>query len=192
MPDSSINSWESWFIFNLRKNKHQSILRIRFPGCRTCDMLREYMILQNDKHRIITVHTWTAVFLKHLANTSFIALFQAKTEPHSGLTIWSCILLPRPTQYLAVYCNGSSFTPSAFCYLGGFSLMYRYTSQQRYTAYVHTCIYITSALLFFSSLYTSSILLGRLADPDQSRWLHYWMKKRWRTFLPLFRDFETK
>jgi hypothetical protein len=34
--------------------------------------------------------------------------------------------------------------------------------------YVHTCIYITSALLFFSSLYTSSILLGRLAGSDPS------------------------
>jgi hypothetical protein len=37
----------------------------------------------------------------------------------------------------------------------------------------HTCIYITSALLFISSFYTSSILLGRLADPDPSRRLHY-------------------
>jgi hypothetical protein len=34
---------------------------------------------------------------------------------------------------------------------------------------VHTCINITSALLFYSSLYTSSILLGRLADLDFSR-----------------------
>ncbi len=32
---------------------------------------------------------------------------------------------------------------------------------------MHTCIYITSALLFFSSFYTSS---GRLADSDPSRW----------------------
>jgi hypothetical protein len=30
-----------------------------------------------------------------------------------------------PSWYLAVYCNGSSFTPSAFYYLGGFSLMYK-------------------------------------------------------------------
>jgi hypothetical protein len=34
--------------------------------------------------------------------------------------------------------------------------------------YVHTCIYITSALLFFTSFYTFSILLGRLADSDPS------------------------
>ncbi len=37
---------------------------------------------------------------------------------------------------------------------------------------MHTCLYITSALLFFSSFYTSSILLGRLADPDPSRLTH--------------------
>jgi hypothetical protein len=61
---------------------------------------------------MITVHTWTAVFLRHLVNTFFMASFGAWTEPHSGL--WACILLPCPTQYLSVYCNGSSFTPSAF------------------------------------------------------------------------------
>jgi hypothetical protein len=34
-------------------------------------------------------------------------------------------LLPRPAQYLAVYCNSSSVTPNAFWNLGGFSLMYK-------------------------------------------------------------------
>ncbi len=38
---------------------------------------------------------------------------------------------------------------------------------------MHTCIYITSALQFFSSFHTSSILLGRLADPDPSRQIQY-------------------
>ncbi len=33
---------------------------------------------------------------------------------------------------------------------------------------MHTCIYITSALLFFTSFYTSSNLLRRLSDPDPS------------------------
>jgi hypothetical protein len=36
-------------------------------------------------------------------------------------------------------------------------------------------LYITSALLFISSFYTSSILLGRLADPDLSRRLQVWL-----------------
>ncbi len=37
----------------------------------------------------------------------------------------------------------------------------------------HTCIYITLALLFILSSYTSSILLGRLAVPDSYLLLHY-------------------
>ncbi len=36
---------------------------------------------------------------------------------------------------VSCYRNGSSFTPCAFCYLGGFSLMYKKTSQQRYTTH---------------------------------------------------------
>ncbi len=36
----------------------------------------------------------------------------------------------------------------------------------------HTCIYIRVALLFVTSLYTSSILLGRLAVPDSYSLLH--------------------
>jgi hypothetical protein len=107
---------------------------------------------------IITIHTWTAIFLKHLANTSFMASLQTQTEPHFGLTLWACILLSRPARYLAVYCNGLSFTPSAFYNLGCFSLMYC-TSKHHDTT--HTCIYITLVLLFISSFYTSSIFLGR-------------------------------
>jgi hypothetical protein len=45
--------------------------------------------------------------------------------------------------------------------------------------YVHTCIYITSTLLFFSLLYTSSILLGRLADPYPSHRTQLWYKFTW-------------
>ncbi len=48
----------------------------------------------------ITIHTWTAVSLRHLVNTSFMASFQAQTEPYSGLTLWACILLPRPASIL--------------------------------------------------------------------------------------------
>jgi hypothetical protein len=67
---------------------------------------------------MITVHSWTAIFLKHLANTSFMASFQAWTEPHSGLSLWACTLLLHPTQYLAVYYSGLGFTPSAFLLSG--------------------------------------------------------------------------
>ncbi len=76
------------------------------------------MTLHENEHIIITVHTWTAIFLKHLENTSFMASFQAWTEPHSCLSLWACILLPCPTQYLPVYYSGSGFTPNIFLLSG--------------------------------------------------------------------------
>ncbi len=77
MPDSRINSWESWFIFNLRKINTNQYYLFRLPGFRNSSMICEYMILQDDKCIIFTVHNWTAVFLKPLANMSFMALFRA-------------------------------------------------------------------------------------------------------------------
>jgi hypothetical protein len=52
VPDSSINSRESWFIFNLRKNYESDFLNVG-----DCSILREYMTLHDVKHIIITVHT---------------------------------------------------------------------------------------------------------------------------------------
>jgi hypothetical protein len=65
VPDSSINSWESWFIFNLRKINTNQYYKSDFLDAGNCNTLREHMILQDDKCILITVHTWTAVFLKH-------------------------------------------------------------------------------------------------------------------------------
>jgi hypothetical protein len=56
--------------------------------------------------------------LEHLANMSFMASFQAWTESLSSLSLWACILLPHPTQYLAVYYSRSGFTPNAFLLSG--------------------------------------------------------------------------
>ncbi len=76
------------------------------------------MIFHENEHTIITVHTWTAIFLEHLTNTSFMASFQTYTEFLSGLSLWACILLPCLTQYLAFYLSGSGFTPNAFLLSG--------------------------------------------------------------------------
>ncbi len=75
VPDSSVNSWESWIIFNLRKNNINQYFESDSLIIGNCSMSREYMTLQDVKHIIITVHNWTAIFLKHLANTSFMASF---------------------------------------------------------------------------------------------------------------------
>jgi hypothetical protein len=118
MPELSINSWESWFIFNLRKINTNQYYESDYLNVANCSILQESTTLQDIEHIIITVSTWTAIFLKHLANTSFMASFQAWTEPHFGLSLWACILLPSPTQYLAVYYSGSGFTPKAFLLSG--------------------------------------------------------------------------
>jgi hypothetical protein len=64
--------------------------------------------------------------------------------PHS---LWACILLPRPTRYLAVYCNGSSFIPPPSSIWG------LLTNVQVNIIIIlqdtrHTCIYITLVQLF--------------------------------------------
>jgi hypothetical protein len=92
----------------------------QFP---TCKELQEYYdntwhYMRMSIQYIITVHAWTAIFLEHLTNTSFMASFQAWTEPLSDLSLSACILLPCPTQYLAIYYNGLGFMPNAFLLSG--------------------------------------------------------------------------
>ncbi len=110
VPDSSINSWESWFIFNLGKiNTNQCYESISLD-MRNCK--HKYTTLHECM--VITVHTWTAIFLEHLANTSFMASLQAWTKSLSGLSLWACFLLPCPTRYFAVYLSGLGFTSNTF------------------------------------------------------------------------------
>jgi hypothetical protein len=63
--------------FNLQKIHTNQYYESDSLNAGSCNMLREYMTLQDDIHIKITVHTWTAVFLKHLVTTSFMASFQA-------------------------------------------------------------------------------------------------------------------
>jgi hypothetical protein len=105
-------------------------------------------------------YTWTAVFSWH-KNTSFMASW-ACTEPISGPFLRACILLPRPTRWITVYDNSSSFTPTSFAI---WVASLKYTSKHlnsdiwyRAHTYIHHTITTIHVLL-----YTSSILLGRLA-----------------------------
>jgi hypothetical protein len=109
------------------------------------------------------VHTWTAVFLEHLANTSFMALIQAKTKPPSGLPLHVYFMLPRLIRYLAVRVSHLPL----HCYLGGFSLMYKQTTKQRYTTHMDTHIHhigITILLFFFLRTFLPPSLAGRLVQ----------------------------
>ncbi len=49
VPDSRINSWESWFIFNLRKLNINQYYESDSLNAGNCNMIREYMTLQDDK-----------------------------------------------------------------------------------------------------------------------------------------------
>jgi hypothetical protein len=120
-----LNSWESWFIFNLQKintNQYYESVSLSARNCkhitRTHDITWKWAY-----NNYCTVPNWTAIFLEHLTNTSFMASFQAWTESLSGLSHWACILLPCPKPSILLFIpvgQVSYLMPS--CYLGGFSL----------------------------------------------------------------------
>jgi hypothetical protein len=120
----------------------------------------------------IITRSWMYDITRRLANTSFMASFQARTEPLSGLSLWACFLLPRPARYLAVYCNGSSFTPSAFCYLTNVQVNITTTLHDTWL----TCIYITSALLLISfSTHLPFFLAGWLYPIHGVSYMYHWL-----------------
>jgi hypothetical protein len=57
VPDSSINSLESWFIFNLQKINTNQYYKSDSLDEISCNMFLEHTILQDDKCILITVHT---------------------------------------------------------------------------------------------------------------------------------------
>jgi hypothetical protein len=88
--NSRINSWETWFIFYLQKiniNQHCNSIH----GCgiimiHTENILRKLMAISitRESYSYNFVHTWTAFFLEHLTNMSFMASIQAWIEPPVG------------------------------------------------------------------------------------------------------------
>jgi hypothetical protein len=110
----------------------------------------------------ITIHTWAVVFLRHLANTSFMASFQAQTEPHSGLTLRACILVPCPAGILCLL-QRIKFHTQHLLLFGWLLTDVQVNIITTLHDTRHTCIYVTLVLLSISSFYTSSIFLGRLA-----------------------------
>ncbi len=86
VPGSSINSWDSWFIFNLRKINTCYCTDTLTHGKQTMIIgHREYICSKSADISVWTntlnnVHTWTSVFLRHLASTSFMVPFWPYTE----------------------------------------------------------------------------------------------------------------
>ncbi len=162
VPDSRINSWESWFIFNLRKintiqyyesdsldagiaTQYVSTWRYKttnnyctYLNSSLLEAPREYVL-----HGLIPGLNW-ASFWPHPMSMHLVA------TPSSV----SCCLLQLfkfHTQRLLL--SGWLLT----------NVQVNVTTMLHDTW--HTCIYITIILLFTPS-YTSSILLGMLAVPD--------------------------
>ncbi len=112
---TSINSWDSWFIFNLRKintcycmtylahgERQKRILLVWVSifmyinnvtnvslGCwfssDTCN--RVEIPLYDNVHVLSNIHTWASFFLRHLANISFMVPFWASTDSGS-VPVW--------------------------------------------------------------------------------------------------------
>jgi hypothetical protein len=168
----NINSLKSWFIFNLQKiNINQYCESTRGNGIIMIpagDILQELIatsIILAKTYSYDFVHTWKAIFLEHLVNTSFKASIQAWTEPSDGSLsqVYSLFALAHPILLFAPTDQVSHSTPSL---LTGWLLT---NIQVNNMAALHdTCadthIYITLTLLFFPFFILLPLLLaGRLA-----------------------------
>ncbi len=89
VPGSSINSWDSWFIFNMRKINNV-IIRIIDIG--HGEYIRNKAVYYIQHTCIDNVRTWASVFLRHLASTSFMFSFWPYTDSGS-VPISSCTQL---------------------------------------------------------------------------------------------------
>jgi hypothetical protein len=78
-------------------------------------------------------------------------------------------LVAMPNSLSSCFYSGWGFTPNAFLLSGWLLTNVQVNNITLHDICAHMYIlYITSALLFFSSFYTSSNLLGRVADSDPS------------------------
>ncbi len=85
----------------------------------------------NDKVHII-IHTWTGLLRaprEYVLHGLILGLNWAPLWPHPI----SMHLVATPNPVSCCLLQRLKFHPNVFCYLGGFSLMYNQTSQQRYT-----------------------------------------------------------
>ncbi len=113
VPESSINSWDSWFIFNLRKINtcyytnvhctyiheegfreshiiwllHYNVIDLLL-GCWSTDNVTTTMVFcykssWRTVHYLINVRTWAIFFSRHLANVSSMVPLWASTDSGS-------------------------------------------------------------------------------------------------------------
>jgi hypothetical protein len=124
VPNSRINSWESWFIFNLRKVNTNQYYE---SGSLGAGITTRYM--NTHSYKIANSYNYCTYLNSSLLGAPREYVLHGLVPGLNWAPFWprltSMHLDAKPAQYLAVYYSGSSFTPNTLCYLGGFSLMYK-------------------------------------------------------------------
>ncbi len=170
VPDSSINSWESWFIFNLQKINTNQYFESDSLDAGNCNTLCEHTILQDDN-----ACYYCTYLNRGLLEASREYVLHGLVPGLNWAPFWpppmSMHLVATPSPVSCCLLQRVKFHTYRLLLSGWLltNVQVNITTTLHDTRY--TYIYITSALLFISSFYTSSILLGRLADPNPSRWL---------------------
>ncbi len=163
VPDSSINSWESWFIFNLRKintNQYYESVSLNVRNCkhitRTHDITWEW-----------AYNNYCTYLNRHLLGAPREYVLHGLDPGSNWVPFWplplSMPLVAMPNQYLAVYFSGSGFTPNAFL-LSGWLLTN--VQVKNITTLLNICAHIyihhigITILLFFLHIFHSSWQTG--------------------------------
>jgi hypothetical protein len=124
VPGSSINSWESWFIFNLWKINTNQWYESDSLDAGICT---QYM--STRYYKTTNAYNYCTYLNSGLLEATRECVLHGLVPGLNWAPFWplpmSMHLVATPAQYLDVSCNRPSFIPSVFCFLGGFSLIYK-------------------------------------------------------------------
>jgi hypothetical protein len=107
VPDSSINSWDSWFIFNLRKNKHLLLYEQFRRTYIHRERIKDWLWLSNWSlhYNVTTVLSYASIWLIHDNEDGFSCKFLSEFAHYLGnVHTWAISFL----RHLA---NVSSMVP---------------------------------------------------------------------------------
>ncbi len=178
VPESSINSWDSWYIFNMRKINScyyvvttQTWKKDDSVGHRknVCGKCTDVALWNNIDTRLDNVHTWTSAFLRHITRMSFMVPVWPYTEPGPAPILVSKHLeamLVQRMLFIALV-TAAQISPNVFLPPGWLltNVQVNFTLQHTIHAHIHT-IYTMHGIYFHTShscMPFKLSLLGRLA-----------------------------
>ncbi len=153
VPESSINSWDSWFIFNLRKNKQLLSYRHNLHTKKRQWLLvtvgryvvaREQLFaLQNNIYRQCTYLNIGLLEAprEYVLHGPLLGIYWTQHCPHSGKRVSCCHACPEDT----VYGSDSSFTQCLFALwvASRWCTSEQHSTHVQYTAPIHTTVHDT-------------------------------------------------